>query len=402
MKVRKTITATAGGKPGRSGHRRGAVAILVALLLIPLLGMVAFAVDIGWIVLTESELKNAADAAALAGVKPLMDGYVQYNLPGLTGTQQNTILTTAQNNAIANAQAYAFFHNAGGVSNLTLNSSDIQFGFTDASGNYSTNITGFPNTIVVTMRRDSSANGPLALFVAPLIGVNSTSITASAAATMYGGTVSSLQTTLINKVRMLPVAYDVNQWNNFMATGLDTDGSSALSGGYPALQVYPSVTEPGNFGQLSLRGSRAGTFTEMGWVNNGIAQSDVNGLFGAGLLPISPTNTSYNWVGSAGMKTSLVGAINARAGTQFLLPLFTPFDPGVPNPNTYAAGTGAGWHYNYDIVQFVGVTVVSGSGGVTVQPTAFLDGNLVFGSGPVPVGTGTGVVTTFAPPKLTQ
>jgi Flp pilus assembly protein TadG len=387
---------------GRSSPRRGAVAILVALLVIFLIAMVAFAVDIGWIVLTESELKNAADAAALAGVKPLMDGYVLTNLPGVTGSQKNTILINAQNSAIANAQAYAFFHTAGGVSNLTLNSSDVQFGFTDASGNYSTTFTGFPNTIVATMRRDSSANGPLALFVAPLIGVNSTSITTSAAATMYGGTVSSLQKTLTNKVSMLPVTYDVNQWNNFMATGLDTDGSSAISGGYPALQVYPSLTEPGNFGQLSLRGSRASTSTEIGWVNNGIAQSDVNGLFGVGLLPISPTNTNYNWLGGAGMKTSLVGAINARAGTQFLLPLFTPLNPGVPTPKTYAAGTGAGSHYYYDIVQFVGVTVVNGSSGITVQPSAFLDGNLVFGNGVVPVGTGTGVVTTFAAPKLTQ
>ena len=157
----------------RSARRRGAVAPLVALLLIFLLGMVAFAVDIGWIVLTESELKNAADSAALAGVKPLMDGYVQYNLPGLTAAQQSAILTAAQNNAIANAQAYASYHTAGGVSNLTLNSGDIQFGFTTASGTYSTSFTDFPNTIKVTMRRDSSANGALTLFVAPVMGVKS-------------------------------------------------------------------------------------------------------------------------------------------------------------------------------------------------------------------------------------
>ena len=56
----------------------------MALLVVFLLGMVAFSVDIGWIVLTQSELRNAADSAALAGVKSLMDGYVQYNLPGLS------------------------------------------------------------------------------------------------------------------------------------------------------------------------------------------------------------------------------------------------------------------------------------------------------------------------------
>ena len=151
----------------RSARRRGAVAPLVALLLIFLLGMVAFAVDIGWIVLTESELKNAADSAALAGVKPLMDGYVQYNLPGLTAAQQSAILTAAQNNAIANAQAYASYHTAGGVSNLTLNSGDIQFGFTTASGiidqlhRFSQHHQGDDAP------RDSSANGALTLFCGP-------------------------------------------------------------------------------------------------------------------------------------------------------------------------------------------------------------------------------------------
>ena len=101
------------------------------------------------------------------------------------------------------------------------------------------------------------------------------------------------------------------------------------------------------------------------------------------------------------MKTSLISAINARAAP-VPLPLFTPYNSGVPVASDYAAGTGEGSHYYYAIVQFVSVTVVSGSSGVTVQPSAFLDPNLVFTSAPVPVGTGSGVVTTFAAPKLTQ
>ena len=252
------------------------------------------------------------------------------------------------------------------------------------------------------MRRDSSANGALTLFVAPVMGVKTSSITSSAAATMYGGTANSLKTTLIGNASVLPLTYDVNNWNNFMSTGLDPDGNATLSGGYPALQVYPSVKDSGNFGQLSLDGSHVGASTEIGWVNNGLAQSDVNALFSAGLLPVSSSNTNYNWVGDTGMKSSLISAINARAGTQFMLPLFTPYDPGVPNPNTYSAGTGNGSHYYYAIVEFVGVTVVSSGSGVTVQPSAFLDPNLVFSGNPVPVGTGSGVVSIFAAPKLTQ
>jgi Flp pilus assembly protein TadG len=384
-------------------RRRGAVVPLVALLVVFLLGMVAFGVDVGWIVLTKSELQNAADSAALAGVKSLMDGYVQYNLPNLTSSQKSTILTNAENNATTAAQTYAAYHTAGGVSNLSLKSSDVQFGFTNASGSYSTTFTGFPNTIKVTMRRDSTANGTLKLFFGPVLGASTTNLTASAAATMYGGTANSFQTTLTDSVSLLPLAYDVNAWTSFLSTGLDPDGNATLSGGLPAIAVYPSSKYAGNFGQLSLDGSHVGDSTEVSWVNNGLSQTDLDSLFRAGLLPVSPTNSNFNWIGDTGMKTSLISAINNRVGTQFMLPLFTPYNNGVPNSNTYSGGNGQGKNYYYDVVQMVGVTVVTGpSGNVVVQPSAFMDPNLSFSSTPTPVGTGTSLVTTFAAPKLTQ
>jgi Flp pilus assembly protein TadG len=142
----------------------------MALLLIPLLAMMAFAIDIGWIDETQSDLQNAADAAALAGAQQLigdsnnLNGLVQYNLPGQTN--QATILSTAESNAKSAAKNYASYNSAGGVSSLVLSDSDIEFGFTDASGNCTAapTYTGFPNTVKVTLRRDSQANGPLGLF----------------------------------------------------------------------------------------------------------------------------------------------------------------------------------------------------------------------------------------------
>lgn len=55
------------GHLGQSAEwRRGAVMVLVLLLLIPLLAMVAFSVDVGRIVLLRSEIQNAVDAGTLA------------------------------------------------------------------------------------------------------------------------------------------------------------------------------------------------------------------------------------------------------------------------------------------------------------------------------------------------
>ena len=53
----------------RSTRRRGAVAPLCALLIVPLLGMCAYSIDVGYIIVCHTDLQNAADAAALAGAE---------------------------------------------------------------------------------------------------------------------------------------------------------------------------------------------------------------------------------------------------------------------------------------------------------------------------------------------
>src|SRR2546430_5154576 len=54
-------------------RRKGAVVPLTAILMIFLVGMVAFSVDMGYVVLVRQELQNAADAAAMAGAAKLLD-----------------------------------------------------------------------------------------------------------------------------------------------------------------------------------------------------------------------------------------------------------------------------------------------------------------------------------------
>src|SRR5688572_7486760 len=58
--------STAFSRSNRSRDRRGSALLLVALALIPLFAMLAFAVDYGRICVAKSELQRAADSAALA------------------------------------------------------------------------------------------------------------------------------------------------------------------------------------------------------------------------------------------------------------------------------------------------------------------------------------------------
>ena len=84
----------------RPDRRAGNVLALFAMLLTSLVGMVAFAIDTGYIALYKTRMQRAADAAALAGaqaalvtpgetqdpakVRAEVRKYINLNMPGLT------------------------------------------------------------------------------------------------------------------------------------------------------------------------------------------------------------------------------------------------------------------------------------------------------------------------------
>ncbi|MEN6497326.1 MAG: pilus assembly protein TadG-related protein [Thermoguttaceae bacterium] len=62
------------GKNPHFRSRKGAILVLSAFLMVFLMAIIAFAVDLGYIMNVQSELKRATDAAALAGAGALVDG----------------------------------------------------------------------------------------------------------------------------------------------------------------------------------------------------------------------------------------------------------------------------------------------------------------------------------------
>ena len=75
-----------------SSKRRGAMLVLVCAMMVVLLGMVAFAVDIGFVVTNKTQLQSAADSAALAGASTLVEN----------ATIEQTV-TSAKNYSVSNA-----------------------------------------------------------------------------------------------------------------------------------------------------------------------------------------------------------------------------------------------------------------------------------------------------------
>ena len=378
-------------------RRKGVIVPLTAVLLVFLLGLGAFAVDVGWMAVTQSELQNAADVAALAAAGTLMDGYVDYNLPG-NSANQASILTSAQAAARTKAKEYAGYNGAGGLSSLTLLDADVEFGTTNTSGAYSAYGPGsaYPNTIKVTLRRDSTANGTLNLFFGKVLGKSTTDLTATASATIYEAAINTIPG------GTLPVTYNVNDWNNFVATGKDPDGTiSKASNGYPELQVYPSVKAPGNFGWLSMDNQTVSASTLRSWIDDGVPQSDIDKLVADGLLPLSAHDTTkWDWQGKTGFTASGVMDVNTYVGKSFVLPLHKPY-------SSSEAGTGQGSNYFYNIVEFVGVRIMMPdkiNREIVVQPAAIILPNALLEPSSIrPAGTGaTNSATIFAAPRLTR
>jgi Flp pilus assembly protein TadG len=384
--------------------RRGAVAVLIAFLSVVLFGMVAFALDIGWIALTKSELQNAADSTALAAAEQLMSGYVQYNSP--FQPNQGSIQNSSEASAQIYATQYAGFNAAGGVSSLALNNADIVFGFTDSNGNFSAGASGFPNSVQTTMRRDGSANGPLALFFGPVLGNRTTAVTATATATIYAGTtITGFNTASGINGLLLPVALDENHWNQFVKNGTSPDGNVYNgSNGAAELQVYPSPgNAPGNFGLLDIGPPANNIPAFRTWIDNGPSSSDLSFLTNNGLLPATPSSPAP-WKGGPGLKSTLVTNFASIMGLPRLMPIFQPI-----STNPYQAASGNGSNTYYNIVGFVGVTITQATGNgsnmnISVQASAVLDPTAVYDVTTVaPAGTGSsGLATTFVPPKLTQ
>src|SRR5207249_2282067 len=97
--------------------------------------------------------------------------------------------------------------------------------------------------------------------------------------------------------------------------------------GNPQIQVYPSVKDTGNFGELSLDDSHNGASTITGWIDNGVSASDVQTLINNNLIPVTNHNpNSWDWNGNPGMKASTVKAVNDHAGQVYFLPLYKPYN----------------------------------------------------------------------------
>ena len=132
-------------------RRRGAIVVLAAFLLVVMVGMIAFALDIGYLGLARTQLQVAADSAALAAA----------------GSSNQSASAT-----VAIAQQFANANQAAGRA-VELNASDVQFGKWDASTRTFTPSSQLATAVKVTVRTDARDGGPTSLFFGRIFGSSS-------------------------------------------------------------------------------------------------------------------------------------------------------------------------------------------------------------------------------------
>lgn len=183
MRVRSRNRSSRAHATDANRQRRGIVVVLTCILLVVLLGFVAFGVDVGTIGLERAKLQNAVDAAALAASQAMQeaiaDGGDSINVNGDVAAQ------VAALNALAAAKAKEMAIKVAELNGVYLAESDIELGKKTADGAISYGSAPY-NLVKVTARRtnpDTDApDGMLKLSFAPVLGMDSLSLTASAAA----------------------------------------------------------------------------------------------------------------------------------------------------------------------------------------------------------------------------
>jgi len=374
-------------------HRKGAILVLAAIMLIIIFAMVAFSVDLGYAALTKSQLQIAADASALGACLELGDGL---------GPQPANTLEETVSISSAAATAIASANKNGDQSGTYLNSaSDIAYGqavFNEDSRSWTTNWGVAPyNAIRVSTRRSSaSATGgdrKLDLMFAPIMGIDDVSLSTTATAALLPGIGFQIPAGSSATIDVLPIALDVPTWEALMnGTGSDqytyNSGSGSVTSGPDGIlevDLYPygnGALPPGNRGTVDLGSPNNSTNDLKRQILYGLNAFDLS--FFNGELRTDGGEIILN--GDTGISAGIKDQLEQIKGQPRLIPLFS-------------AVSGPGNNAMYTVPKFVGIRIMyvkltGGSKKVVVQPAPFVSPQVIRG------GTTISLDSYYTPPRL--
>lgn len=343
-------------------RRNGSVLLLTAFLMIVILALVAFSVDVGFICLTKSQLRNAADSAVLSSAHKLADSFDVKTEEAMNGLLHDAKTAAAE---------VAALHPNGGLSSTQMNvNRDIRFGtrIWNSQTEKWEEIWGSPpyNLVEVTLRRHAADGTKLPLFFGSVLGTNHANVgaTARAAFQTVGG--FYLPRGSSAKLMVLPITVDLQSWEYYLGVlaGRKANGSN----GFPVLydkyrcdkktgqvttgpdgilefNIYPDTDNslpPGNRGTVDLGSPNNSTTDLVRQIREGLNDYDLS------FFPnyrISWENGPVIVNGDTGLSAGIKDALNDIQGQTRSIPIFI---------NVYGNGNNA----MFEVVKFSGVRVM--------------------------------------------
>jgi Flp pilus assembly protein TadG len=335
-------------------NRKGAITILAALLSIVLIGMVAFSVDIGYILTAKEELQRTADASALAACweygQRLSDG-------NSSSASANYARTTAANYAALN-------HVTNNAMTLDANVSndpggDIVFGyiadFNDAQSEFQTGNPNAYNAVRVRLHKNESSNGEVPYFFARIFGLEGQGLETEAIAGIVRDIRGFRAPLDGSNIDLLPYALDLGTWNN-LVNGNSSDNyrwneanSQVESGsdGWVEVNLFPQGTgSPGNRGTVDIGPSNNSTSDIARQILYGISPSDFQSLASQGrTLEFNDEGKLY-LNGDTGISAGVKDELAAIKGQPRIIPIFESV-------------SGNGNNAEYTIVKWQGIRIMA-------------------------------------------
>jgi Flp pilus assembly protein TadG len=280
-------------------HRSGVIAVLAAVMSAVLVGMIAFAVDYGYLLKVRTDLQRSADASALAAVRDL--------IRQVDGTQDlDQVRATARTYAQENLNDPSF----------QVASADIAIGRYDPQSIYS-GVTllsdGTFDAVRVTLRRDGATNPSVPLFFARLLGKDQSTVIASATAVLQKAEIMDPGSAV------LPFATPKVVWDGL------SPGQTWSAYGDGKLKDANGNDIPGNWGTIDI-GSTGNSSSDLNnQILNGLKQSDLDALYSDGRIPQNTfidSGVPAFMQGDSGLSSGLKQSVQAVEGQQKLIPLY--------------------------------------------------------------------------------
>lgn len=332
--------------------RHGSILTLTVVLLVVILAFTAFSIDVGAITLTKSQMRNAADAAALAACQDLAAGWG----PG-SSSNPETVEQAARATAVAVAANNEMLQRSSTYLDATR---DVRMGFRSWDPDNQTFVETWDippyNLVQVTVRRDvgtgQNGDAPLNLFFGPAIGQQTANLTAMATAVMYPVIGFKIPEDSELTADVLPIAFDETSWNDVLqGIGQDNYAYDPVnqkvtpgSDGILDFDIYPennSNLPPGNRGTVDFGSSNNSTQDLKRQIVSGLNDDDLS-YFG-GSMRVHPDPLFVN--GDPGISAGIKSSLQSIIGRPRAMPVFR-------------ALSGSGNNATYEIVKFIGIRIM--------------------------------------------